>query len=252
MNIKKKPIFKPFIIFSSLLFSVIALTSFISFGKKDNETAIKILPASSVSAEEIESSMINSLFEEIGLVDKGLNFKAFEMAFKGLKKLGSKDNQLESDLITIIDFSQPSTQKRLYVIDINSKEVLYQTYVAHGKNSGAKMATRFSNKISSYQSSLGFYKTANTYNGKHGYSLRLEGLEPGINSNALSRAIVMHSADYVSEKTISSLGYLGRSLGCPAIPKELNKPIINLIKGGTLMFIYHPAESYLKQSQLAG
>lgn len=231
------------------IISVFLLTSFNS--STGENTAVKLLSTSIPAAEaEAEKELINTLYGELDLSSKGLDFKAFEYAITGLRKLEARGVTLEKSLLTIVDFSQPSTQKRLYIVDLENKELVFQTYVAHGRNSGAEMATRFSNKISSYQSSLGFYKTANTYHGKHGFSLRLEGLEPGINSNAFKRAIVMHAADYVSESTIQSLGYLGRSLGCPAIAKEFNRPIINLIKDGSLLFIYHPTEQYVKNSAI--
>ncbi len=124
-----------------------------------------------------------------------------------------------ADVLTIIDFSKPSTEKRLFVFDIQNMKVLYQTYVAHGVNSGTLYAKRFSNKPGSNMSSLGFYITGETYIGQHGYSLRLDGLETGINNNANKRAIVMHSADYASTGFINARGYLGRSYGCPAIPR---------------------------------
>jgi len=251
MRFRNKPAVKLFVALGCFIIAT-AFTSFNTNSSKPEAASVSVLPVPAVGAEDLTEALIGSLYEEIGLEERGLNFKAFELAFRGLKKLEAKDRGLETGLLTIIDFSQPSTRKRLYVIDIQSKEVVFQTYVAHGKNSGTLMATKFSNKVSSYQSSLGFYKTASTYNGKHGYSLRLIGLEPGINSNAMARAIVMHSADYVSEKTIQSLGYLGRSLGCPAIPAEFHKPVINLIKDGTLLFIYHPSDAYLKQSALLG
>ncbi|RYG34159.1 MAG: murein L,D-transpeptidase catalytic domain family protein, partial [Chitinophagaceae bacterium] len=153
-------------------------------------------------------------------------------------------------VLTIVDFSLPSNEKRLFVIDVEEEKVLFNTYVAHGRGSGEKMAQRFSNVPESFQSSLGFYSTSSTYQGKHGYSLRLSGLEPGFNNLAEERAIVIHSADYVSEGFIRTKGYLGRSWGCPALPEKLNKPIIDEIKNGSCLFIYSPNNNYLKKSKL--
>jgi len=128
--------------------------------------------------------------------------------------------------------------------------VIFNTYVAHGVNSGKEMANDFSNQPESYKSSLGFYETQSTYSGGHGYSLRLEGLEKGINDNANRRDIVIHGAGYVNEGLIRSQGYIGRSWGCPALPENMYKPIINKIKDGTCLFIYSPDKTYLKRSKI--
>jgi hypothetical protein len=190
------------------------------------------------------------VYDSLQLDMEGLSRNAFEMAIRGMEKLIQSGYPLKDNIISIADFSQPSTEKRLYVIDLNDYSLLYRTYVAHGRNSGTTEAQKFSNKVSSYQSSLGFYLTGNTYRGKHGYSLRLEGLEKGINDNAGKRAIVVHGADYVAESAIRQLGYLGRSQGCPAIPEELHRPIINNIKDGTCLFIYKDSYQYLSNSRL--
>lgn len=147
-------------------------------------------------------------------------------------------NDLENPLLTVIDFTRPSTQKRLWIIDVEKQQILLQTLVAHGKNSGLLMAEHFSNRPESHQSSLGFFKTAETYQGKNGASLRLDGLEKGINDMARSRAIVIHGADYAREEVAKSMGRLGRSFGCPAVPTEISSKLIQLIKEGSLLFIY--------------
>ncbi len=188
----------------------------------------------------IESELI---YEQMNL-DELIDFNAFESAYSGYKKLKKNNNPL----LTIIDFNLPSTEKRMYVLDIEKKEVLYVTHVAHGRNSGGNYATSFSNKSGSYQSSLGFYRTAETYMGGNGYSLRLDGLEREINHLARPRAVVIHGADYCNEEFIKSTGRLGRSFGCPALPQELNKPIINTIKDGSLIFIYADKPEYYAQS----
>lgn len=195
--------------------------------------------------EEIEKL---GLYDSLKLNTLGLARQAYEYAVKGFTYLRSAGNFHNNNIITIADFSQPSTQKRLYVIDMKNHKVLFNTYVAHGMNTGKEMATKFSNIPESNQSSLGFYKTLGTYQGGHGFSLKLEGLENGINDNAYNRAIVMHSADYVSEETIKNMGFLGRSWGCPALPVHLNKPIIEKIKNGTCLFIYSPNKTYTIQS----
>jgi hypothetical protein len=178
------------------------------------------------------------LYSKLDLGQLGLDARVFEEAFNRWSSI--KKDQQASDIIVIADLSQSSKSKRLYIIDIAKEATLFHTYVAHGRNTGDEYAPSFSNEPSSYKSSLGFYMTGNTYEGKHGLSLRLQGLDKGINDFAESRAIVMHGADYVSESFITRLGRLGRSQGFPAVSKELSAPIINTIKNGTCLFIYHP------------
>lgn len=190
------------------------------------------------------------VYDSLDLGTKGLNFDAFKYALQGMQRMVNLGYQFKSNIITIADFSQPSYNKRLYVVDLDNYQVLFNTYVSHGRNSGKELPKKFSNKLSSYESSLGFYLTKDTYFGKHGYSLQLEGLEKGINDNAFRRAIVLHGADYVNERTIASLGYIGRSQGCPAVSPAVSKEIIGTIKDGTCLFIYSPLSSYLAQSPL--
>lgn len=172
---------------------------------------------------------------------------ALSLALEGWEKL---ENELEKPLLTVIDFTLPSTEKRLWVIDVDKQEIVLNTVVAHGRNSGELMAERFSNTPESYQSSVGFYKTAETYQGKHGYSLRLDGLEKGFNDKARDRAIVIHGADYAREEFAKITGRLGRSLGCPALPTELSAKVIDLIKNGSLLFIFGKDQNYLTKSPL--
>ncbi len=151
-------------------------------------------------------------------------------------------------MLTIIDFSLPSTEKRAWIIDMDKRRVLFNTWVSHGVNSGENMAHTFSNTEGSRMSSLGFYLTAETYKGKHGRSLRLDGLERGFNDSARTRYIVIHGADYVSPEFIEKEGRLGRSWGCPAFPKPVTKPIIRKIKGGTVLYIYGDDPEYFDKS----
>lgn len=151
--------------------------------------------------------------------------------------------------LTIIDFSKPSTEKRFYVLDMKSKKVFYETYVSHGVNIGNLNATKFSNRVNSRQSSLGFFLTNETYFGSKGYSLRLDGLEPGINSNARKRAIVIHGAEYANPDFIEKTGRLGRSWGCPALPLGLNKEIIDTIKDGSVIFVNGNDLNYAQKSK---
>lgn len=179
-----------------------------------------------------------------------MNEEVFGKAFQGysnLMKAGKLDNS--AGILTVCDFSLSSTKKRLWVIDMNSKKVLFNELVAHGKNTGEEFATKFSNTESSLQSSMGFYITESTYNGSNGYSLKLIGMDKGYNDNAYRRAIVMHGADYISEEFIKAQNRIGRSWGCPAVARELAEPIINTIKGQNVLFIYYPDQTYLESSE---
>lgn len=145
-----------------------------------------------------------------------------------------------STVLTVIDYSLPSTEKRLWVLDVSRGNVLFHELVAHGSGTGGNLAKAFSNRPGSNQSSFGTFLTGPTYQGKHGLSLRLKGLEPGINHLAEARAIVVHGAKYVSEAVAQAMGRLGRSQGCPAVREEISGEIIRTIKGGTVVFSYYP------------
>ena len=190
-----------------------------------------------------------NLFDSLNLESMGLSRKVFEMALKGMEKL-RKSNLVQSNILSIIDFTQSSTSKRLFVVDLDNGLLLFNTLVAHGKRTGEEWARSFSNSPRSNKSSVGFYVTGQTYNGSNGYSLKLMGMEKGFNSNAYQRAIVVHGADYVNEEYIESQGYIGRSQGCPALMPELSRPIINTIKEGSCLFVYYPLPLYLKRSTL--
>lgn len=212
--------------------------------------AVTPAPAPAPMPNAASSASNQELYSDLQLSANGMQPEVLDMALKGFDKLASEGKIGNTDKITIVDFSQPSNQKRLYVIDLNKRKLLFQSLVAHGRGTGELWAKSFSNLPSSYKSSPGFYVTEETYRGHNGYSLRLDGLEPGINDNARDRSIVMHGAPYASESTIRSLGFLGRSEGCPALPLSMYKPIINTIKDGTCLFIYTPDESYLSHSEL--
>jgi hypothetical protein len=199
----------------------------------------KPLNSNIISAKE----KTNFLFNKLHLLQYGLKPAALEQALDGYKKLDNLHLIRNADLISIVDFSQSSTAKRLYILDISKNELLFQTWVAHGKNSGVDYATSFSNVKNSLKSSRGFYITGEAYSGSHGISLKLKGMENGINNFAESRAIVIHGASYVSEDFIRNNGRLGRSFGCPAISDKISRNVIDLIKNGSCFFIY--AESTL-------
>lgn len=218
-----------------------------------NRITASIIAASTKAAnnlEEMISRKADSIYESLHLVDEGLKEEAFELAYKGYYKLLDQGAIGRADVLTIADFSKSSSQNRFYVIDMEEGKILYHTLVAHGRKSGLNYATDFSNKPESNKSSLGFYLTLNTYYGEKGYALKLKGLEKGINDKAYDRAIVLHGSDYVTTQFANSNGYLGRSLGCPAVPKKQTVGIINSIKNGSVLFIYHPNKKYQEQSKL--
>lgn len=225
------------LIFSTLLLIVLSLITLIA---KDNTTSTL------KENESIQLSKYRQLYEELKLENE-VCFVGFCQAMKGFDKIEVKKN-----ILTFIDFSKASTEERFYVIDIEQKKILYKSVVAHGKNSGGNYTTSFSNKKGSNQSSLGFFLTDKTYQGRNGLSLVLKGLEKGINDNAQTRAVVIHGADYANPKMAKSAGRLGRSFGCPALPQELTKPIIEAIKDGSLIYAYSDNfnNEYLKNSTI--
>lgn len=159
-----------------------------------------------------------------------------------------KEGVVDRPLITIVDYSKPSNEKRLWVIDIEKEKVLFNTLVAHGKNSGALNATSFSNEPTSLKTSLGVFATADTYEGHNGLSLRMQGLERGFNDKAYDRSIVIHGAAYANADVVKSRGMLGRSWGCPAVDRSIAKPLINTIKNKTIVVAYYPDKNWLKKS----
>lgn len=212
-----------------------------SFNNDQNKVSTKQIGYKNLSFA-INQKVID-LYTNCNLEGK-LNFNILERALDGYDtfKLSNKK------VLSIIDFSKSSTVKRLFVIDIQNKKLLFHTHIAHGKNSGLNIPTKFSNRIGSLQSSLGFFRTAETYTGKHGYSLILDGLEKGINDNARRRSIVIHGAKYVSKNFIDKNNRLGRSWGCPAVSEKIAKKIIDVIKGGSCLFIYSDNKDYQDKS----
>lgn len=151
--------------------------------------------------------------------------------------------------LAIIDYSLPSSDTRLWIFDLEKKALVLENLVAHGKRSGNRLAHQFSNRVGSHQSSIGLFRSEETYVGKHGYSLRMDGLEPGFNDRARDRAIVIHGADYVNEQWINRYGRIGRSLGCPAVPKAVSKAVVDSLKEGQLVFSYYPDPEWLNGSE---
>ena len=250
---KKK--LKGFYFFISSL-CIAALHIPFAFAKSAAGNKIVLQPEATTATASVDSVSFSagtrSVYDSLKLSLAGLSKSAYDNAKKGLDKLIEQGKLRNSSIISIVDFSLPSSKKRLFVIDLKNYKVLYNTWVAHGRNSGREMAESFSNQESSFKSSPGFYVTGNTYRGSHGYSLKLEGLERGINDKAYERAIVMHGAEYVNPALVATQGFIGRSLGCPAVPVKMATPIINTIKNGSCLFIYNPSRSYLQRSQYLG
>jgi hypothetical protein len=236
-----------FLSLGSLAFKKEKVGVLTSAGMKEN-----FIPATNLASTSDASSLeaiASDIYNELGLESIGLNFDALKYAYKGYEYLKNRGILGNSTILTVIDFSQSSRCKRMYIIDMKDRKVLMNTYVAHGKNTGLNYANRFSNQPESLQSSLGFYITKGTYSGKHGLSLKLDGQERGFNDKAEERAVVVHGADYIGEHR-KGAAYMGRSFGCPAVPQHQADKVISLIKNGSTMFIYHPSTSYLHGSRI--
>lgn len=229
-----------------ILVGLMVVLSF-AFSTPNLNTRTNLTAPSSVKTENPVNALM-SLYDSLDLGSLGLSQKAFDYAVSGYEKLLTEGKIKKDNVLSILDFSLSSDKKRLFVLDLTNGELIYQTYVAHGRNSGTKMATKFSNQPNSFQSSLGFYITGDVYQGKHGMSLRLEGEEKGINDKAMERGIVMHSADYVDESLIAKQGYIGRSQGCPALPGNIYQKVIKTIQNGSCLFVYSPDKFYVSHS----
>src|SRR6478752_8207891 len=230
------------------IFSVFVLLSF-----NVNKTKTTKVAAN----KGVVSNVTSSIDSKIQLVYDSLQTNQFQLpkeecfaqALKGFYALKEK-GVIKRDILTLVDFSLSSNEKRLWIIDLCANKILFQSLVAHGKNTGDEYANNFSNSPDSFKSSLGFYATGEVYYGIHGISLKLDGLERGINDYARKRAVVMHGADYVSESFIKGHKRLGRSLGCPAVPVEFASEIISLIKDHSCLYIYHPCLIHSNESKL--
>ena len=213
-----------------------------SFSSNKIEIHSKIAPTfiskTDTNSEEI-ATIYNNLHPNNFSLPKLESFQKAMLGFYEMKKKGI----FKKDILTLIDFSLSSNVKRLWVIDLSTNTIEINSLVAHGRNTGDEFAMRFSNAAESFKSSLGFYVTGEIYNGKHGKSLKLDGLEKGINDNARNRGIVMHAADYVSNFFIKAHNRLGRSQGCPALPIEFTEKIINKIKDKSCLYIYYPSSN---------
>jgi hypothetical protein len=231
----------------TFLIAFIGVFSLLSISISNSAPGNKRINSSNdiISDVDYQRLLLTSIYTECDLTDK-LDYNVFKSAMDGYNSIDVPNKKL----LSIIDYSKPSTEKRLFIIDIENHKLLYNTLVAHGKKSGYVNATKFSNKYGSHKSCLGFFRTGYSYYGKRGYSLQLEGLERGINDNARSRGIVIHGANYVDERIANGNGVIGRSWGCPAVSRKLSKQIINLLKGGSLLFVYANDELYKEKSAL--
>ncbi|KTC93132.1 MULTISPECIES: murein L,D-transpeptidase catalytic domain family protein [Legionella] len=216
--------------------------------KKDDNQILQIIAL--ISPDLISPKATNTSLKEIEnmLVTSSLNKLVVDKVLKTLKCAGEY-NVDHNNILTIIDYSLPSSEKRLWVFDLYAKKLLYHTYVSHGIKSGTLLSTSFSNKYNSKSSSIGVYKTEDTYYGRHGLSLKLDGLDPGFNDNASNRSVVMHGGWYVDESFIKKYGRAGRSWGCPALPENITSDIINTIKDRSLFVIYYPSDNWFVKSK---
>lgn len=220
--------------------AIFLATAHLSTGGVGHNTNANTHLTSAPSSLSAEAQVLSQKVQNIDPHVIKLGLKAYDKA----RSQGLDPQQI----LTIVDYADPSTEPRMVVFDLKSNTVLFQTLVAHGMNSGGNIPHAFSDDPSSHESSLGLYVTQQTYDGHHGYSLRLNGLEKGFNDNARSREIVVHSANYVSEQFAEDHGRLGRSWGCFAVSPKVATPIINTIKDGTLLFAYYPDQNWLQNS----
>lgn len=236
-----------------LLTTLVSLSIlFLSFSNAGHSAPLVASSKDSISADSSAAAMESDgdrLYTELHLDETGLSKQALEYAVKGYERLVDSGLVSNDRYLTIVDLSQSSRNKRFYILDMKTDSLAWNTYVAHGRNSGVDMAEHFSNRPNSDESSLGFYLTKSTYRGKHGLSLRICGLEQGFNDNAEERGVVVHGAPYVSPARVNS-SYMGRSQGCPALPENEYAQVINIIKDGSVLFVYNPSPDYLQSSTL--
>lgn len=219
-----------------LLLSAIA----VAFAYAPELGATPTTPCSAEPSEKLVSTLVSQA--------PGLRPHVLRLALDASGCASERGLVRRDELLTVIDYSLPSSQPRLFVFNLDKRKLLFRELVAHGKNSGGNRTTFFSNANGSLATSLGLFVTADPYVGSNGYSLRLKGLEKGVNDRAWERAIVMHGASYVNRAIINTLGRLGRSWGCPAVRKEIARKLIDTVRGGSPVFAYYPEKSWLAQS----
>ncbi len=233
------------------VFTIVLLLSCASYSQSlKNSNHFTVPPIINTPDAPAIITITDSLYDNLHLEEAGLERDIFFQAYKGFLYLLGKNKLHNTDVLTIADYSQSCNNRRLYVIDLVGMQLLYQTYVSHGKNSGGEFASSFSNQKDSNKSSIGFLITGEVYNGNYGTALRLDGAEPNINDHVRDRDIVFHGSDFVNDKIIGQKGKIGRSLGCPAVPKAEHLAIIASIKNGSCFFIYNQSEIYAKRSKI--
>lgn len=227
-----------------LVFTVISVSFKSAVADKNTEKADTLNPATVTTANRFEI-LVSGVYQAAHLQSAGLDMGVFQKALTGFYNLKLAHKlPLSSNILTVVDFNKPSREKRMWIVDLASQSLLLNTWVAHGQGSGDDLPNRFSNNEESHQSSLGFYVTDDTYMGKHGRSLRLDGMDNGFNDKARARDIVVHAADYVCQNTINQLGRLGRSFGCPAVSPEVVGQVISTLRGKTMLFISGSDNTY--------
>lgn len=187
------------------------------------------------------------LFNSLSQAAPELNPQALKSAISAMQ-CAVNNGASQAQHLAVIDYSQPSTERRLWIFDLRQKKLVLRDLVAHGQKSGENFATQFSNAEGSHQSSLGLFRTQESYKGAHGYSLRMDGLEPGINDRARERAIVIHAADYVNPLWSERQGRIGRSQGCPAVRPQVARQVVDKLKDGQFMFAWYPDKRWLQSS----
>lgn len=262
MNFNRAQVLK--LLFTGVVAGTLAFTpSFLqqeatstSFAKSETTTnQLEALPRAEVApdpepeAEAVTLQMhAQAIYDAAGLSEKGLEYDLFQKALTGFYNMKAA-GVLKKDILTVVDFRKHSREKRLWVVDVAQQELIYHNLVAHGSGSGNEFARKFSNRPQSHMSSLGFYRVAETYHGKHGLSLRLDGYDRGYNDKARNRAVVIHSADYANPGFVKRIGRLGRSWGCPALPQAGYEEVVKTIATGSCLFLYYPDQGYLTSSK---
>lgn len=224
------------------VFSIVSLVMFVGCSVLANDEYF-------LKLKDLTDKDIDSLYQHLSPFELKPSYKVFYGGLKGYEELISEEKLGNEKYLTLIDFSKSSKTRRLWVIDLSTMQIVHNSLVAHGKNTGDEYAVKFSNTPKSNMSSLGFYVTGATYQGKYGLSLKLDGIEQGINDNARKRAIVMHSAEYATWNFVNKYGRLGRSFGCPALPPAKSVTIIETIKDKSCLFIYYPDKEYFVKSK---
>ncbi|WMJ74020.1 murein L,D-transpeptidase catalytic domain family protein [Cytophagaceae bacterium ABcell3] len=243
---------KRFIIYTLIALFIYTPRSVFSRDENYSEYVVKSTESLDKAVDKVKGSQerenyeqhLEEIYKAAALDSTGLSFEVFRKGVTGYYNMLENQVLQNQSIVTIIDYTKPSTEKRLWIIDLDKREIVEHTLVAHGKNTGDNVALNFSNAPGSHMSSQGFFVTKNIYQGKHGKSLRIEGLDENFNNNALSRAIVIHGASYVCDDFVSQNGRLGRSHGCPAVPVDKTNTIIDLVHGGSCVFINSGSPDY--------